>query len=60
MSVVTVVEKPSVVPSLSDASKPRRKRRLSVQFQETTDDDVVEVTTKYPKGFFYTRAETDR
>lgn len=58
MSVAAVVEKPSVVSSLSDAS--RRKRRLSVQFQETTDDDVVEVTTKYPKGFFYTRAETDR
>ena len=58
MSAATVVEKPSVVSSLSDAL--RRKRRLSVQFQETTDDDVVVVTTKYPKGFFYTRAETDR
>ena len=58
MSVATVVEKPSIISSLSEAS--RRKRRLSVQFQDTTDDDMVEVTTKYPTGFFYTRAETDR
>ena len=59
MSVAAVVKKPSVVSSLSDAL-PRRKRRLTVQFQDISDDDIVEVTTKYPKGFFYTRAETDR